>query len=747
MSVRVDIPVQGMSCAACARGIEGTLKATPGVEAAAVNFATGKASVVYDAKQAKLGALLEAINSLGYSALDPSTHTPASLTELQQQREEAETALLKRRLIVALLCGVPVGVLGMAHLLPHAWAQALHFPGRLHVELLLTLPVMFWSALPFHRGALAALRHGRADMNTLVSLGTLAAFAYSLAATLAPGWFARAGREAEVYYEVSALLVALILLGRYFEARAKGRAGAAIRRLLSLQAKTARVIRDGAEHDVPAELVLAGELVVVRPGERIAVDGVVESGASAVDEALLTGESLPVDKSAGDAAYGGTMNTTGSLSVRATKVGSETVLAGIIRLVEQAQGEKAPVQRLADAVSSVFVPIVLLVALVTFAAWYFAAPPEARLAQALIASVAVLVIACPCALGLATPTAILVATGRGAELGVLFRGGEAVETAARVDTVVWDKTGTLTWGKPAVAAVRPCAGWNGTRLLALAAAVEQPSEHPLAQAVVAKAREAGIAPHLAQSFQAHPGQGVSGLVETSEVLAGSLDFLASRGVAIEQCEEFAQELARQGQSTIAVACAGQPAGVLGLADALKPHAAEAVAALKALGLRVVLLSGDNSATARAIAAQAGIGEVIAEVLPAGKLEQVKRLQDSGSCVAMAGDGLNDAPALAQADLGIAMGSGTDVAMESAGVTLMRSDPRDVVRIVLLARRTLQVIRQNLFFAFIYNVTGIPLAAGVLYPFTGWLLSPVIAGLAMSLSSVSVVANSLRLRRA
>jgi P-type Cu+ transporter len=690
--------------------------------------------------------LLAAINGLGYTALNPLAHSQAELVRLQARNEEEAIATVWRKLLFAAALGVPVGLLGMAHLLPHAWAGALHFPGRHYVELALTTPVLFWAGWQFHRGAWLALQHRRADMNTLISLGTLAAYCFSLAATLAPQWFTRAGREPEVYYEVAALLVVLILLGRYLEARAKGRAGTAIRRLLSLQVKSARVIRDGVERDVPIELVLPGDDVIVHPGEKIAVDGVVTSGNSAVDESMLTGESAPVDKAVGDPVYGATLNTVGSITFRAEKVGSETMLAGIIRLVEQAQGEKAPVQRLADTISGVFVPVVLLLAVATFAVWFLLAAPDVRLAQALISAIAVLVIACPCALGLATPTAIMVATGRGAERGVLYRGGEALEAAARIDTVVLDKTGTLTQGKPALVSVACLPGWDEAGLLKLAAAAEKPSEHPLAAAVVQGAQQRGIELSQATGFNAAPGFGVTAMVDGRQVRIGTLDFLRGNGVDISAAEALVASLAASGQSTLVIAVDGAAAGVLGVADQLKPASAEAVRMLLGLGLGVVILSGDSEAAARSVAAKLGVTEVIAGVLPGAKADHVRRLQREGRKVAMVGDGINDAPALAQADLGVAMGSGTDAAIESAGVTLVKSDPRDMAVALAIARKTLRVIKQNLFFAFVYNLIGIPVAAGALFPLTGWLLSPVLAGLAMSLSSVSVVTNSLRLRR-
>ncbi|HEV3471364.1 MAG TPA: copper-translocating P-type ATPase [Pyrinomonadaceae bacterium] len=602
-------------------------------------------------------------------------------------------------------------------------------------------------------------------MNTLIAVGTGAAYLYSAAATFAPGFFAgaagagaAAGMEGmegmgatptpPVYFEAASVIIALILLGRLLESRAKGRTGEAIRRLMGLQAKTARVVRDGREQDVPVEEVLAGDTVVVRPGEKIPVDGVVVAGRSAVDESMLTGESLPVEKSAGSEVFGATINKAGLFRFRATKVGRETALQQIVRLVEEAQGSKAPIARVADRVSGVFTPVVICVAVATFVVWFVAAPEEARFTTALVNFVSVLIIACPCALGLATPTAIMVGTGKGAEHGVLVKGGESLETAHRLDTVVLDKTGTITEGRPALTDVVPAGAVLGAEeLLRLVASAERGSEHPLGEAVVRGAAERGLALAEVSDFKAVAGHGVEAEVEGRRLLVGNLKLMRERGVETGDFEARAEALAAEGKTPVYAAVGGRFAGLLAVADRVKPESAEAVAEMRRLGLEVVMITGDNRRTAEAVAREVGITRVLAEVLPEGKAGEVRRLQEEERRrVAMVGDGINDAPALAQADVGIAIGTGTDVAMEAADVTLIRGDLGGVVTAVALSKATIRTVKQNLFWAFVYNAVGIPVAAGVLYPLTGWLLSPVIASAAMSLSSVSVVANSLRLRR-
>jgi Cu+-exporting ATPase len=589
-------------------------------------------------------------------------------------------------------------------------------------------------------------------MNTLIAVGTGAALLFSAAATVAPGLFASQGVSADVYYEAVIVIIALVLLGNMMEARAKAGTASALRRLIGLQPKTARVVREGSEVDLPIEAVHHDDIVVVRPGERIAVDGEVTGGASSVDESMLTGEPLAVQKSAGDRVVGGTLNKSGSFRYRATTLGADSVLANIVRLMREAQGSRAPIQRLADRVSGVFVPIVLSIAVATFVAWFIlASDPAQALLPAVSAAVAVLIVACPCAMGLAVPTAVMVSTGKGAELGILIKGGEALQKAQSLETIVLDKTGTLTEGRPQVTDVvmnrqSAAASLSVEQVLALVASLEQASEHPLGEAIVADARRRSLPLELVEDFEARSGKGAVGRVGTARVAVGNRALLADLGIESDALVSDAERLASEGKTPVYVAIDGQLAALVAIADPLKATSPEAVRRLRAMGLAVVMLTGDNRRTAEAIAAQAGISHVIAEVLPEQKVAEVKRLQQQGQVVAMVGDGINDAPALAQADLGMAVGSGADVAIEASDITLMRSDLLGVVAAIALSRRTMRAMKQNLFWAFVYNAICIPVAAGVLYPAFGILLSPILASAAMAFSSVSVVANSLRLRR-
>jgi P-type Cu+ transporter len=732
---RITLPVRGMHCAACVNTVESALTSVPGVTDAVVNLATERATVTFDPARTGPAAFRDAVAKTGYELGEPPTGTEA--TADGEAAREREGRAMRTKFLVGAVLSVPVLIGSMPEFFP--WAAAwLQNPW---VLLALTTPVQFWVGAEFHRGFLADLRRRTAGMSTLVSLGTNAAYAFSLAVTLWPHTFMALG--AMTYYDTPAVVITLVVLGRWLEARARGRTSAAIRRLIRLAPRQARVVRDGQDVEIPTADVQVGDLVRIRPGERIPVDGVVVDGASTVDESMLTGESVPVEKRASTRVFSGTVNGTGSFVFRAERVGSETTLARIVRLVEEAQGSRAPIQRLADRVAAVFVPIVLGIAGLTFVTWWLLGPPPALL-FAVTNAVAVLVIACPCAMGLATPTAVMVGTGRGAEHGVLFKNAAALERLGDVDTVVFDKTGTLTRGKPTVTDVISAHGVDDD-VLAVTAAAEQGSEHPLADALVAAAKARGLAIPAVSEFVTVPGQGIDAMTPEGRVLVGNRTLMDARGISVDAFATKAASLAADGKTVVYVAVGGRLLGLVAVADVLKPEATEVVRGLRAFGLEVVMLTGDSRPTAEAIARAAGIERVLAEILPDEKAREVKRLQESGRRVAMVGDGINDAPALAQADVGIAMGSGTDIAIEAADVTLMRGDLRGVVVAIPLARRTVTVIKQNLVWAFGYNVVLIPVAAGVLYPVWGLLLSPMLAGLAMAFSSVSVVANSLRLR--
>ena len=731
---KLVIAVTGMSCASCAANVERALKKLAGVREANVNLATARATVLFDPRLIGPLDLVKAVREAGYDVV-------AAPDEVRI-RGEREYRTLRISVIWGGALALVIFLGSMRHWFP--WVPG--FLRDFFVLWALATPVQFVLGRRFYKGAWSALRHGAADMNTLIAVGTSAAYLFSAAATALPGFFRRAGIEPQVYFDTSAVIIVLILFGRMLEARAKGKTSDAIRRLMGLRPRTARVVGEDGEREVAIDQVRVDDVLIVRPGETIPVDGIVIEGKSSIDESMITGESLPADKGPGASVVGATLNKWGSFRFRAVRVGEDTALARIIKLVEEAQGSKAPIQRLADVIAAYFVPAVIVIAVLTFVVWAVFGPPP-RLVFALLNFVAVLIIACPCALGLATPTAIMVGTGKGAERGILIKSGESLETVHRVDTFVFDKTGTLTNGRPEVTDVLPAPGTTAERLLSFAASVENGSEHPLGRAVVRKARAEGIAFEAADEFRALEGMGVEAVVGGARVLVGSQKLVEAAGVDVSSLTAPAERLAGEGKTAAYIAVDGRLAGLVALADTLKPSARPAVETLRKSGLRVVMLTGDNVRTARSVAGQAGIDEVIAEVLPGDKADVVRRLQAEGRRVAMVGDGINDAPALARADVGMALGTGTDVAMASADITLISEDLGAVVAAVELSRRTIRTIKQNLFWAFVYNVVGIPVAAGVLYPFFGILLNPMIASAAMASSSVSVVTNSLRLRRA
>ncbi len=729
-----------MTCAACVRRVERALAELPGVTGVAVNLATARATVDHGAEWAGLEALRQVVEDQGYEFLGVPDDTREDPITAARERELKD---LKTRFGVGIVLSALIFMGSMQHWFPFLMGIPQQ-PLRI-VLFFLTAPVVFWVGSRFFIGALKAARQKTTDMNTLVAVGALAAYLYSALATFFPQLFTVADIVPHVYYDGAAFIVTLIILGRLLEAKAKGRTSQAIQRLMGLKPKTARVVREGVEKDIPIEGVLKGDTIIVRPGEKIPTDGVVVAGQSTVDESMLTGESMPVVKETGAEVFAATLNRTGSFTFRATRVGAETALAQIIRLVEEAQGSKAPIQRLADKVASIFVPVVFGIGLVTFAIWYFAVP-DPVFSRALLNFVSVLVIACPCAMGLATPTAVMVGTGLGAESGILIKGGESLENAYRLRTVVFDKTGTLTRGEPEVTDIVPAAGGSPEEVLRVALALEAVSEHPLARAVLAKGEQAGLKAEPVERFAAVSGLGAKALLNGQPCLLGNARFLEEEGLPIGALGVDAARLAGEGKTVVYVAQKGRPIGLMGFSDLPKPSAQAAVAALKGMGLKVAMITGDNAATAAAMGKALGIERVLAEVLPGDKAEEIRRLREGGEVVAMVGDGINDAPALTAADIGIAIGAGTDVAIEASDITLMRDDLMGVPQAIRLSFETMRTIRQNLFWAFIYNIIGIPIAAGVLYPFWGILLNPEFAAAAMALSSVSVVSNSLRLRR-
>lgn len=819
---RVDLPITGMTCAACANRIEKQLKKQPGVESCSVNFATSKATVNYNPEKTGVSNLIQTVKDVGYDTagtsfvefvVDDSARPSGSSVQLEnhlskqpgvvkanfnlattavaveylpnasdtkqirraiedfgykvrevsgtgasgedslEHAHALEYAELKRKFWIAAALSLPVLVIAMSH----GTIDFLNFPGVNWLQLALATPVVFYCGAQFYRGAWAAFRHRAADMNTLIAVGTGTAYIYSILATVFPSFFANASGQTmnmpgmnsmpnvPVYFEAASVIIALILLGRMLEARAKGQTGAAIKKLVGLQAKTATVVRDGKEVEIETEEVVPGDIVLVRPGEKIPVDGVVTEGSSAIDESMLTGESIPVEKKTGDEIFGATINKTGAFSFKATKVGKDTALQQIVKLVQDAQGSKPPIAKLADTISGIFTPIVISIAIATFVVWFVAASPEIRFTMALVNFVSVLIIACPCALGLATPTAIMVGTGRGAENGILIKGGDSLETAHKLNTIVLDKTGTITKGEPSLTDVVAADGFDENEFLKIVASAEKSSEHPLAAAIVRGAQERNLQFEKVENFNALEGRGIEAKVSGKDLLLGNLRLMNERKIELNGAESTVEKLAGMGKTPMFAAIDNKFAGIVAVADTIKPESKEAIASLQNLGLEVVMMTGDNKRTAEAVAAQVGIKRVLAEVLPEGKSGEIKRLQAEKKLVGMVGDGINDAPALAQADVGIAIGTGTDVAIEASDITLIKGDLRGVVTAIALSKATIRSVKQNLFWAFVYNVIGIPLAAGLLYPLTGWLLSPVIASAAMSLSSVSVVANSLRLR--
>lgn len=740
----LTLKLQGMSCASCASSIEQAIKSVPGVIECNVNFGMEQASIQYDSQTTSLATIQEAVDAAGYKAL-PLPEMAADEDDSDRKNRKSESQNLQRKLWTAGIISILLVVGGI----PAMTGLHLPFiPAWLHnfwLQLVLTAPVQFWCGKSFYTGAWKALKRRVATMDTLIALGTSAAYFYSVFVTFFPNFFIAQGLNSSVYYEVAASVVALILLGKTLENRAKGETSEAIRKLMGLQAKTARILRNGQELEVPLAQVEIGDVVQVRPGEQIPVDGEVIEGYSTIDEAMVTGESLPVKKQIGDEVIGSTINKMGSFKFRTTRIGKDTFLAQIVKMVQDAQGSKAPIQKLADEVTGWFVPAVIAVALATFIIWFNA---TGNLTLATVTMVEVLIIACPCALGLATPTAVMVGTGKGAENGILIKGAESLELAHKIQVIVLDKTGTLTEGKPTVTdfvTIKGTANSNELQLLKLAASVERNSEHPLGEAVVRYAQSQEVSLTDVQDFEAVAGSGVRGVVGGKSIALGTLRWMQELGFDTEYLELRARAWESASKTVVWMASEGKIEAILGIADALKPSSAQAVLALQKLGLEVVMLTGDNRVTAESIAHSAGIDRVFAEVRPDQKVAQIQALQAQGKIVAMVGDGINDAPALAIADVGIAIGTGTDIAIAASDITLISGDLQGIVTAIQLSRATMRNIRENLFFAFIYNIAGIPIAAGILYPMFGWLLNPIIAGGAMAFSSVSVLTNALRLR--
>lgn len=742
----VTIKLRGMSCASCANSIEDAIRSVPGVSNSSVNFGAEQATITYNPRKTDIEKIQEAIEAAGYSSYSlQSQEMVTGEDDAQKAARTAESRDLLRKVVVG---GVISLLLIVGSLRMMTGLNLPFIPTWLSnqwLQLVLTAPVQFWCGYSFYINSWKALKRHAATMDTLIALGTSAAYFYSVFATLFPNFFINQGLMPEVYYETAAVVITLILLGRLFENRARGQTSVAIRQLIGLQARDARVIRNGQEMDIPISSVRIDDVILVRPGEKIPTDGEVIEGASTIDEAMVTGESVPVVKQPGDEVIGATINKTGSFKFRATRVGKDTVLAQIVQLVQQAQGSKAPIQRLADSVTGWFVPVVIAVAIATFVIWFNI---MGNLSLALITTVGVLIIACPCALGLATPTSVMVGTGKGAENGILIKGAESLELAHKIQTIVLDKTGTITEGKPTVTefvTIRGTANGNELKLLQLTAAVERNSEHPLAEAVVRYASSQQVNLVEAKNFLAIAGSGVQGIVSDRLVQIGTQRWMEELRIDTRLLQHHKATWETAGKTVVLIAIDGEIQGIMGIADAVKPSSVAAVRALQRLGMEVVMLTGDNRQTAEAIAREVGIRRVLAEVRPDQKAATIQKLQSEGKIVAMVGDGINDAPALALADVGMAIGTGTDVAIAASDITLISGDLRGIAVAIQLSRATMRNIRQNLFFAFIYNVAGIPIAAGILFPIFGWLLNPIIAGGAMAFSSVSVVTNALRLR--
>jgi P-type Cu+ transporter len=739
--------ISGMSCAACVRRVEKGLEALDGVAGATVNLASEKATIRFRPELVDVEKLKEKVADLGYRAVNVEEREYAgskkNTGDPQEDARQKEIKTLKNRLIVGVALSLLVFMGSMQEWF--FFLRSIPRPIMLWILLVLTTPAVFWVGSRFFFGAIKAARQKTSDMNTLVSLGALSAYIYSISVVLFPRFFEKADIESHVYFDGAAMIITLILLGRLLEARTKGKTSSAIKKLVQLKPKTARVVKNGKESDIPVEALEKGDVVLVRPGEKIPTDGVVLSGTSFVDESMLTGESFSVSKDVGSSVFAATMNKSGSFRFEATKVGAQTALAQIIRLVEEAQGSKAPIQRMADKVASIFVPVVVCIAVVTFLIWFFVIP-EPVFSRALLNFVSVLIIACPCAMGLATPTAVMVGTGLGAENGILIKGGETLENACRVTTVVFDKTGTLTKGAPEVTDVVASEGISEKKVLEVAVSIEALSEHPLATAIVKKGQEEGISAKKTERFEAVSGLGAKAVVDGKKCFLGNQRFLRLHDIGKQKMGVPEERLAQQGKTLVFVVEAGLLLGIIALSDVPKDSAPSAIALLKDMGLAVAMITGDNAKTGRSIGRVVGIERILAEVLPSDKAQEIRRLQDRGEIVAMVGDGINDAPALKTADVGIAIGAGTDVAVEASDITLMRNDLAGIGMAIKLSFKTMRVIKQNLFWAFFYNSLGIPIAAGVLYPFFGILLNPVFAAAAMALSSVSVVGNSLRLKR-